>query len=152
MGADDASLLHLIAAISCNKEHEIDLADPAPMRAVVNDVLDLSRERWPNSVVTAERAALVTKRYMAVSTGSDGYVPLVPAFLMHLPDDLQPRTAADYEKVEEFLYVNSNLFETYALGLQPASFGEEMRQAYCSCGRRQGRKRSRLRDSALGTV
>lgn len=122
----------LAGTIDRRREYEIDLADPAPMRNVVGEVLEVSREKWPNSIVTSERATLVTRRYMAVSTGSDGYVPLVPAFLMHLPDDVQPKSASDYEKVEEFLFRSSSVFEAYSLGLQPASFGEAMREAYGS--------------------
>jgi hypothetical protein len=122
----------LARKIDTKREYEVDLADPDPMRSVVDDVIDLSSKTWPTSDVTTDRAALITKRYMAVSTAADGYAPIVPAFLMHLPDDVQPKTALDYEMVEDFLYRNSSIFEGYSLGLKPASFGEEMRRAYGS--------------------
>jgi hypothetical protein len=113
-------------ALSAGKYDAVRFSDSDPMSTVVREVVELSQKKWPSAAVDLARAEAVTRRYMSLATEDDGYVSLVPAFLMHMPDSIQPRTGAAFKKAEEFLFSRSKIFETYSLAISPATFGSEM--------------------------
>jgi hypothetical protein len=109
---------------------EIDLDDPAPAATFAAEVRRLSLKKWPSLPAPLERALEISKKYLAVKPGTEGCIPLVAAFLLHMPDDTHPRTTVDYQKCEAFLFTHSNLFEANGFAVSPVSFADAFKLHY----------------------
>lgn len=109
---------------------EINLDDPTPLDTFAADVRQLSLKKWPSLPAPLERVRDISKNYLAVKPGTEGCIPLVVAFLIHMPDDTHPTTTVDYQKCEAFLFTHSGLFEANGFAVSHVSFADAFKSRY----------------------